>query len=155
MAHRVVGQFLARGTEIGGEGLAELRSAVRGSLCLPGEDGYDEARIDLERHDRSSAWRDRALRRCRRRVRAVTFAREHDLLVAVRGGGHNIAGNAVCDGGLVDRPVADALGAHRPAVGRTARVEPGATLVRRRPRGAGLRAGDTARHQLDDGRRPA
>jgi FAD/FMN-containing dehydrogenase len=31
----------------------------------------------------------------------VNFAREHDLLVAVRGGGHNVAGNAVCDGGLM------------------------------------------------------
>ena len=34
-------------------------------------------------------------------VTAVNFAREHDLLVAVRGGGHNAAGNAVCDDGLV------------------------------------------------------
>ncbi|WP_199242926.1 FAD-dependent oxidoreductase [Vitiosangium sp. GDMCC 1.1324] len=32
---------------------------------------------------------------------AVRFAREHDALVAVRGGGHDVAGNGVCDGGLV------------------------------------------------------
>jgi FAD/FMN-containing dehydrogenase len=32
---------------------------------------------------------------------AVNIAREHDLLVAVRGGGHNVAGTAVCDDGLV------------------------------------------------------
>jgi FAD/FMN-containing dehydrogenase len=34
-------------------------------------------------------------------IDAVNFAREHNLLVAVRGGGHNVAGNAVCDGGIV------------------------------------------------------
>jgi len=34
-------------------------------------------------------------------VQAVNFARKHRLLLAVRGAGHNIAGNAVCDGGLL------------------------------------------------------
>ena len=34
-------------------------------------------------------------------INSVRFARTHDLLVAVRGGGHNLAGNAVCDGGLM------------------------------------------------------
>ena len=34
-------------------------------------------------------------------VRAVQFAREHDLLVSVRGGGHNVAGHALCDDGLM------------------------------------------------------
>src|SRR4051794_21344998 len=34
-------------------------------------------------------------------VHAVKFAREHDLLVSVRGGGHNVSGNAVCDGGIM------------------------------------------------------
>ena len=34
-------------------------------------------------------------------INSVKFARKHELLVAVRGGGHNVAGNAVCDGGLM------------------------------------------------------
>ncbi|MGH6628603.1 MAG: FAD-binding oxidoreductase, partial [Burkholderiales bacterium] len=34
-------------------------------------------------------------------IQCVNFAREHRLLTAVRGGGHGIAGNAVCDGGLM------------------------------------------------------
>ena len=34
-------------------------------------------------------------------VECVRFARQHDVLVSVRGGGHNIAGNPVCDGGLM------------------------------------------------------
>ena len=58
----------------------------------------------------------------------MRFAREHGLLPRVRGGGHNIAGNAVCDGGLmIDLSPMQAVRVDpRP---RTARVEPGATLA--------------------------
>jgi FAD/FMN-containing dehydrogenase len=60
-------------------------------------------------------------------VAAVRFAREHGLLLAVRGGGHNIAGNAVCEGGLlIDLSLMRSVRVE-PA-SRTARVEPGATL---------------------------
>jgi FAD/FMN-containing dehydrogenase len=61
-------------------------------------------------------------------VRAVTFARKHGVLLAVKGGGHNIAGKALVDGAIVvdfermKRVTVD------PAA-RTARVEPGATLA--------------------------
>jgi FAD/FMN-containing dehydrogenase len=49
-------------------------------------------------HDRRSA----LIARCdHRRQHAVTFARERNLLVAVRGGGHSWPGNSVCDGGLM------------------------------------------------------
>ena len=60
-------------------------------------------------------------------MRAVDFAREHDLLVSVRGAGHNIAGNAVCDGGLM----IDLSGMKRCASIRRRRpraCEPGVTL---------------------------
>src|SRR6185312_16001131 len=59
--------------------------------------------------------------------RAVDFARDHRLLLAIRGGGHNIAGNAVCDGGLM----LDLSGLRSVRVDperRRAWVEPGATL---------------------------
>jgi FAD/FMN-containing dehydrogenase len=60
-------------------------------------------------------------------VRAVEFARDHQLLLAVRGGGHNIAGNAVCDGGVMldlSKMRGIRVDPHR----RTAIVEPGCTL---------------------------
>jgi FAD binding domain/Berberine and berberine like len=78
-----------------------FRAQLRGELLRPGDDGYDEAR---------QVWNAMIDRRPALIVRstgvadviaAVNFAREHDLLLAVRGGGHNITGYAVCDGGLV------------------------------------------------------
>jgi hypothetical protein len=60
-------------------------------------------------------------------IQAVNAAREHGLLLAVRGGGHNIAGNAVGDGGLLlDLSLMKSVRVDPSA--RTARVEPGATL---------------------------
>ena len=59
-------------------------------------------------------------------IQAVNFARTHDLLVAVRGGGHNVAGNAVCDGGLMI-DLSPMKSVHVDPVRRTARAEPGAT----------------------------
>ncbi|MDR9432178.1 MAG: FAD-dependent oxidoreductase, partial [Natronomonas sp.] len=56
---------------------------------------------------------------------AVYFARENDLLVAVRGGGHNVAGSAVCDDGLVI-DLSEMNGVHVDADSQTARVEAGA-----------------------------
>jgi len=58
---------------------------------------------------------------------AVRLAASHGLLVAVRGGGHNIAGNALCDGGLViDLSAMNDVGVD--SATRIARVGPGATL---------------------------
>ena len=81
--------------------VAALRGKLRGVVALPGEDGYDAARtIWNAMIDRRPGLVVRCLGAADV-VHAVKFAREDKLLVAVRGGGHNIAGNAVCDGGLL------------------------------------------------------
>jgi FAD/FMN-containing dehydrogenase len=112
---------------LGSDTVADFRQTLRGNVCLPQEAGYDEARTIwnamIDRHPG-------AVVRCRGAadiVAAVRFAREHGLLLAVRGGGHNIAGNAVCEGGLlIDLSLMRSVRVD-PA-SRTARVEPGATL---------------------------
>jgi len=72
-----------------------------GRVLCPGQDGYDAARtIPNAMIDRRPA----AIARCAGAAdvaAAVRFAREHDLLVSVRGGGHSIAGKSVCEGGLM------------------------------------------------------
>src|ERR1700692_4294135 len=107
------------------ETLAALRGKLRGVAALPGEDGYDAARtIWNAMVDRRPAVVSRCLG-AGDIIEAVKLAREHDLLVPVRAGGHNIAGNAVCDGGLlIDLSLMKSVRVD-PA-SRTARVEPGA-----------------------------
>jgi hypothetical protein len=79
----------------------EFRDELRGELVLPDDSGYDEARrVWNGMIDRRPAM----IARCAETsdvVAAVGFARSEGLAVAVRGGGHNVAGNATCDGGLV------------------------------------------------------
>jgi FAD/FMN-containing dehydrogenase len=108
--------------------VAALRSGLRGTVALPGEDGYDTAR---------TVWNAMIDRRPNLVVRclgasdvinAVKLARDEKLLVAVRSGGHNIAGNAVCDAGLlIDLSLMK--GVHVDPASKTARVQPGATLA--------------------------
>jgi len=79
----------------------ELRKSVRGTVLCPGEDGYEAARtVPNAMIDRRPAM----IVRCAGAadvVSCVRFAREHDVVVSVRGGGHSIAGKSVCDGGLM------------------------------------------------------
>lgn len=78
-----------------------LRGRFRGALLRPHEEGYDEARrIWNGAIDRRPA----LIARCAGAddvVTAVRFAREQDLLISVRGGGHAVAGHAVCDDGIM------------------------------------------------------
>jgi FAD/FMN-containing dehydrogenase len=72
-----------------------------GDLLRPGADGYDDAR---RLYNRMAEKHPGLIARCSGVadvLRAVEFGRSHDLLTAVRGGGHNVAGKALCDGGLV------------------------------------------------------
>ena len=82
--------------------IQELRESVRGEILAPGEDGYEEAcRIWNGAHDDR---RPALVVRCTGAadvIAAVGFARSNDLPIAVRGGGHSIAGFSTCDGGIV------------------------------------------------------
>lgn len=103
-------------------------SRLRGSVLQPGDAAYDEARaIWNGMVDR----RPGLIVRCAEAadvVSAVSFARDNDLLLSVRGGGHGIAGNAVCDGGvMID--LSQMRSVRVDAATRRARVEPGATLA--------------------------
>lgn len=104
-----------------------LRRRLRGEVLALGEPGYEEAReIWNAMVDRRPA----AIARCVSAedvVQCVRFAREHGVLVAVRGGGHNIAGNALCDGGLVI-DLSPMKRVEVDARARRATVEPGCTL---------------------------
>jgi FAD/FMN-containing dehydrogenase len=81
--------------------IARLRQEIRGDLVLPDDPGYDQAR---------KVWngmvdkRPAAIIYCTGSddvIAAVNFTRSRNLLVAVRAGGHNIAGGSVCDAGVV------------------------------------------------------
>jgi hypothetical protein len=88
-------------TTLEGAAVKELADSMRGALLVSGDDGYDHAR---------AVWngmidkRPALIARCEGASdvsHAMTFARERDLLVSVRGGGHSISGKAVSDGGLM------------------------------------------------------
>jgi FAD/FMN-containing dehydrogenase len=105
----------------------DLRASVRGMVLCPGQDGYDAARaIPNAMIDRHPA----AIVRCAGAadvIASVCFAREHDLVVAVRGGGHSVAGKSVCDGGLMI-DLSGMKGIRVDPVRRVARAETGLTL---------------------------
>ncbi len=89
------------GTILEEAAVQDFAAGLRGKLLRPGDGTYDEARVVwngmIDRHPALIA-------RCAGVadvIAAVRFARTHGILVSVRGGGHNITGNAVCEGGLM------------------------------------------------------
>jgi len=107
--------------------LGELKMNLAGELILPPDEGYDDARTVWNAMiDRRPAM----IVRCASTddvVRAVNYARDFGLLVSVRGGGHNVAGSALNDGGMViDLSRMKAVSVD--SVGKRVVVQPGALL---------------------------
>src|ERR1700760_4472360 len=108
-------------------GIQEFKSAFQGQIFEPSDAGYDDARriwnASVDKHPRLIA-------RCSGVgdvIAAVHFARANSLLTAIRGGGHNVGGRALCDDGIV----IDLSGMRSVYVDpghRTVRVQGGATL---------------------------
>ncbi len=83
------------------ESLASLRSHLRGSVVSPSDQGYDTVR---RIYNASIDRRPAAIVRCAGAadvMRAVAFARQAEHPMSIRGGGHNVAGRAVCDDGVM------------------------------------------------------
>ena len=113
-------------TSLAVEIIDAFKATLRGALLCPDDHGYDDARrIWNAMIDRRPSY----IVRCAGVadvIQAVNFARTHNLLIAVRGGGHNVAGNAVCDGGLMI-DLSPMKSVRVDPVQRTARAEPGLT----------------------------
>ena len=105
-----------------------LGDGLRGEVLLPGSDAYDAARrVFNGMIDRRPA----AIARCRGTsdvLETVAYARDQGLPVAIRGGGHNVAGHGTCDGGLlIDLSLMRS--ARVDAASQTVRADPGCTWV--------------------------
>jgi FAD binding domain/Berberine and berberine like len=117
----------AKGVVVGRGGIERFQTAFRGEVIQPDDLRYETARMiwnaSIDKHPgliaRCSGVADV--------IAAVNFARENDLPVAVRGGGHNVGGKALCDGGLVI-DLSRMKGIRVDAKNRTVRVQGGATL---------------------------
>jgi FAD/FMN-containing dehydrogenase len=106
--------------------IADLSARFSGVLLRPDEPGYDDAR---KIHNGMIDRRPALIARCLGNADiadAVNFARTRGLSLAVRGGGHNVAGRAVCDGGLM-LDLSLMKGIHVDPVRSTARAQGGVT----------------------------
>ncbi len=119
--------LLPERAQIGGEAaVQELKKQLRGELLRPGDGGYEGAR---------RVWNAMVDRRPALIVRgagvadvinSVNFARTNNLPLSVRAGGHNVAGSAVCDGGIM-LDLSRMTSVRVDPASRTARAEPGLT----------------------------
>jgi FAD/FMN-containing dehydrogenase len=100
--------------------IQQFRTSLHGALLRPNDHGYGLINRRPALIARCSGVADV--------IAAVKFARAHGLLVAVRGGGHNVAGTAVCDGGLVI-DLSGMKGLRVDPDRRTARAQPGLTMA--------------------------
>jgi FAD/FMN-containing dehydrogenase len=105
---------------------AILRAQMAGPVLSPSDTAYEDAR---HVHNGLIDRRPALVARCHGTAdvqAAVRFGREHGLEIAVRGGGHNVAGHAVCDGGLMI-DLSAMRGVHVDPRARRARAQGGAT----------------------------
>jgi FAD/FMN-containing dehydrogenase len=107
--------------------VAAFAASLRGAVVVPNDAGYDDAR---------AVWngmidkRPALIARCAGVadvMSCVSFAREHSLPVSVRGGGHNVSGNSVCESGLVI-DLASMRGVRVDPLANTVRAEGGVTI---------------------------
>lgn len=109
------------------QGVEDLKVKIRGRIMLPDDDGYDSSR---------SVWNamidkyPALVVKCAGAsdiIEAVKFARQNELLVAVKSGGHSFAGRSVCEGGLLI-DLSGMRGVRVDPIKMTARAEAGALL---------------------------
>ena len=114
-------------TKVEEAAIGALTDSLRGGVLRSGDESYESARkIFNAMIDKHPAM----ILQCAGTsdvIKGVTFAREHDLLVAVRGGGHSVAGKSLCDGGLLI-DLSAMRGIHVDPKRRTARAQPGLRL---------------------------
>ncbi len=116
----------SKSAHLSGAALAAFKSRFRGEVVCPDDTDYDDVRIIWNgMHDKKPS----LIARCTGVadvIDAVNFARDNDLLVSVRGGGHNVSGSASCDGGImIDLSLMKGIRVNRKA--STAHVQGGAT----------------------------
>jgi hypothetical protein len=101
MANIEIAAMTGRQVVLNSNVIEQFHSGLRGGHLLRGDDAYEAAR---KIYNAMIDHRPAIIARCAGAadvIAAVNFARNNGLLVSVRGGGHNVSGNAVCDGGLM------------------------------------------------------